>query len=166
MERIFTRSAWFLGLALVQVLLLNNIYLFGLATPFLYVYVILVLDKNIDRTVLMLIAFALGLLIDIFCNTPGVNAAAAVLLAFVRPELLRMFAPREEFENFEPGIHTLGIWPFMRYVLVALLLHHAAVYLLEAFTFAHIGYLLLRVLCSTLLTTMLVMSMEFIRHRS
>lgn len=166
MERIFTRSAWFLGLALVQVLLLNNIYLFGLATPFLYVYVILVLDKNIDRTVLMLIAFALGLLIDIFCNTPGVNAAAAVLLAFVRPELLRMFAPREEFENFEPGIHTLGIWPFMRYVLVALLLHHAVVYLLEAFTFAHIGYLLLRVLCSTLLTTMLVMSMEFIRHRS
>ena len=158
--------AWFLGLALVQVLLLNNIYLFGVATPFLYIYVILILDKGIDRTVLMLIAFALGLVIDIFCNTPGVNAAAAVLLAFVRPELLRMFAPREEFENFEPGIHTLGIWPFMRYVLVALLLHHAAVYLLEAFTFAHIGYLLLRILCSTLLTVMLVMSVEFIRHRS
>ena len=165
MERIFSRSAWLLGLALVQVLLLNNIYLFGLATPFLYIYLILVLDKNIDRTVLMLVAFALGLLVDVFCNTPGVNAAASVLLAFVRPQLLRMFAPREEFENFEPGIHTLGIWAFMRYVLVALLLHHAAVYFLEAFSFAHIGYLLLRILCSTLLTVMLVMSIEFIRHR-
>lgn len=165
MERIFSRSAWLLGLALVQVLLLNNIYLFGLATPFLYIYLILVLDKNIDRTVLMLVAFALGLLVDVFCNTPGVNAAASVLLAFVRPQLLRMFAPREEFENFEPGIHTLGFWAFMRYVLVALLLHHAAVYFLEAFSFAHIGYLLLRILCSTLLTVMLVMSIEFIRHR-
>ena len=59
MERILTRMAWFLGLALVQVLLLNNIYLFGVATPFLYIYVILILDKGIDRTVLMLIAFAL-----------------------------------------------------------------------------------------------------------
>ena len=166
MERILTRMAWFLGLALVQVLLLNNIYLFGVATPFLYIYVILILDKGIGRTVLMLIAFALGLVIDIFCNTPGVNAAASVFLAFVRPELLRMFAPREEFENFEPGIHTLGIWAFMRYALVALLLHHAAVYFLEAFTFAHIGHLLLRILCSTLLTVMLVMSVEFIRHRS
>ena len=166
MERILTRMAWFLGLALVQVLLLNNIYLFGVATPFLYIYVILILDKGIDRTVLMLIAFALGLVIDIFCNTPGVNAAASVFLAFVRPELLRMFAPREEFENFEPGIHTFGVWAFMRYALVALLLHHAAVYFLEAFTFAHIGHLLLRILCSTLLTVMLVMSVEFIRHRS
>ena len=166
MERILTRMAWFLGLALVQVLLLNNIYLFGVATPFLYIYVILILDKGIDRTVLMLIAFALGLVIDIFCNTPGVNAAASVFLAFVRPELLRMFAPREEFENFEPGIHTLGIWAFVRYALVALLLHHAAVYFLEAFTFAHIGHLLLRILCSTFLTVMLVMSVEFIRHRS
>ena len=165
MERIFSRSAWLLGLALVQVLLLNNIYLFGLATPFLYIYLILVLDKNIDRTVLMLVAFALGLLVDVFCNTPGVNAAASVLLAFVRPQLLRMFAPREEFENFEPGIHTLGIWAFMRYVLVALLLHHATVYFLEAFSFAHIGYLLARILCSTMLTMMLVMSIEFIRHR-
>ena len=38
MERLFSRIAWFVGLVLVQVLLLNNICLFGLATPFVYIY--------------------------------------------------------------------------------------------------------------------------------
>ena len=165
MERILTRTAWCIGLVLVQVLLLNKISLFGLATPFLYIYIVLVADRNTDHNLLMLIAFAAGLVVDIFSNTPGVNAAASVLLAFLRPGLLRLFSPREEFENFEPGIHTLGFWPFMRFVTVSLLVHHAAVFFIEAFSFAHLGYLLLRTLCSTLLTIMLVISIDSIRHR-
>ena len=47
MERFFTRIAWFIGLVFVQVLILNNIYLFWLATRFLYIYLILVLDKDV-----------------------------------------------------------------------------------------------------------------------
>lgn len=165
MEKTLTRIAWFVGLVLVQILLLNKIYLFGLATPFVYVYFILVLDKEVDKNALMLLAFVLGLVVDVFCNTPGVNAGASVLLAFSRERLLRLFMPREEFENFEPGIRSMGIWPFLRYAFLAVLLHHSALFLLEAFSFAHIGYLLLRILCSALLTVMLVMSIEFVRHR-
>ena len=165
MEQFLNRFAWFLGMVLVQVLILNHICLFGLATPFLYIYFSLVLDKDIDRITLMLMAFALGLVVDIFCNTPGVNAGASVLLAFLRPTLLRLFAPREEFDNFEPGIHTLGIWPFVRYISVPTLLHHIVLFMLETFSVAHIGYLWLRILCSTLLTILLMMGIEFIRHR-
>lgn len=166
MEKSLTRVAWFVGLVLVQILLLNKIYLFGLATPFVYVYFILVMDKEMDKNKLMLLAFVLGLVVDVFCNTPGVNAGASVLLAFSRERLLRLFMPREEFENFEPSIRSMGVWPFLRYAFLAVLLHHSALFLLEAFSFAHIGYLLLRILCSALLTVMLVMSIEFVRHRS
>jgi rod shape-determining protein MreD len=165
MERMLTRTAWFVGMVLLQVLLLNNICLFGLATPFVYVYFLLTLDRDIDNSVLMLIAFSLGLVIDIFCNTPGVNAGASVLVAFMRPGLLRMFSPRDEYENFEPGIYTLGIGGFVRYSAVAVLLHHTALFLLESFSFVNFGYLLLRILCSTLLTMMFVMAIEFIRHK-
>lgn len=165
MEKTLTRIAWFVGLVLAQVLLFNKIYLFGLATPFVYVYFILALDKEVDKNKLMLLAFVLGLVVDVFCNTPGVNAGASVLLAFSRERLLRLFMPREEFENFEPSIGSMGIWPFLRYAFLAVLLHHSALFLLEAFSFAHIGYLLLRILCSALLTVMLVMSIEFVRHR-
>ena len=165
MERILNRIAWFVGLAFVQALLLNNISLFGLATPFIYVYFILALDKDTDPISLMAMAFALGLVIDIFSNTPGVNAGASVLLAFLRPSLLRLFSPRDEYENFEPGIYTLGIWPFVRYAFVSVLLHHTVLFFLEAFSFAHIGFLLLRILCSALLTVVLIMAIEFVRHK-
>lgn len=165
MERTLTRIAWFVGLVLVQVLLLNKIWLFGLATPFIYIYFLLVLDKDIDRNALMVMAFTLGLAVDVFSNTPGVNAAASVLVAFIRPGLLRLFSPRDEYENFEPGIYTLGVWAFVRYVSVAALLHHAVLFFLEAFSLVNAGYLLLRVFCSALLTVMLVMTIEFLRHK-
>ena len=165
MERILTRVAWFIGLVLVQVLLLNNICLFGLATPFIYVYFLLAMDKDTDRIALMIMAFALGLAVDVFSNTPGVNAGASVLVAFLRPSLLRLFSPRDEYENFEPGIYTLGVWAFVRYVFALTLLHHTALFLLEAFSLTHIEYLSLRILCSTLLTIVLVMAVEFVRHK-
>ena len=165
MERILSYAAWFLGISLLQVLILNNIFLFGAATPFLYIYPLLTLNRNIDRNLLMIIAFVAGLVIDIFSNTPGVNAAASVLTAFMRPGVLRMYAPREEFEDFEPNIHVLGIWAFFRYVITIVCIHHAALFLLEAFSLAHIGYLSLRILFSTLLTSFLVMAIELIRHR-
>ena len=165
MERIFARIAWFIGLVLVQALLLNNIWLFGLATPFVYVYLLLVIDKDIDHISLMVIAFLLGLAVDVFSNTPGVNAGASVLVAFMRPGLLRLFSPRDIYENFEPGIYTLGVGAFVRYAFMMILLHHSALYLLEAFSLANIGYLILRILCSALLTLAFVMAIEYVRHK-
>lgn len=160
-----TRVAWFIGLVLVQVLLFNNISLFGLATPFVYVYFLLVLDRDIDHNMLMLIAFFLGLVIDIFSNTPGVNAGASVLIAFIRPGILRLFSPRGEYENFEPGIYTLGGGAFVRYAIILVLLHHATLFFLETFSLVNVGYLLLRILCSALLSMMLVMAIEYVRHK-
>lgn len=160
-----TRVAWFIGLVLVQVLLFNNISLFGLATPFVYVYFLLVLDRDIDHNMLMLIAFFLGFVIDIFSNTPGVNAGASVLIAFIRPGILRLFSPRGEYENFEPGIYTLGGGAFVRYAIILVLLHHATLFFLEAFSLVNVGYLLLRILCSALLSMMLVMAIEYVRHK-
>ena len=165
MERILTRIAWFVGLALIQVLIFNKICLFGLATPFVYVYFILAMDRDINHNVLMVMAFMLGLVVDVFYNTPGVNASASVLVAFLRPNLLRLFTPRDEFESFEPGIHVMGIWPYVRYAFTVVLLHHAALFFLETFSFARIEFLLLRILCSTLLTVLLLVSVEFIRHK-
>ena len=165
MERVLNRIVWFIGLVLVQALFLNNICLFGLSTPFIYVYFLLTLDKDVDHNALMVMAFFLGLTADIFSNTPGVNAGASVLIAFMRPVILELFSPRGEYENFEPGIYTLGFWAFVRYAMVLILIHHAVLFLLEAFTLANIEYLLLRTLCSALLTTMFVIAIEFIRHK-
>lgn len=76
-------------LVLLQVLVLNYVHIGQYATPLFYIYFILKFHTDTGRKELMLWSFAIGLCIDIFSNTPGMNAAAAVLLAFCRPLLLR-----------------------------------------------------------------------------
>ena len=70
-------------MVLLQVLILNNVHIAGYATPFLYIYLILKFESDVPRNVLMLWAFFLGLSVDIFSDTPGMNASATVLLAFL-----------------------------------------------------------------------------------
>ena len=69
------RIGWFVGLILLQVLILNNVHIAGVATPFLYVYFILKFNSGTSRNELMVWGFCMGLAIDIFSNTPGMNAA-------------------------------------------------------------------------------------------
>ena len=79
------KIGWFIGLVLLQVLILNNVHIAGYATPFLYIYLILKFESETPRNALMLWAFFLGLTVDIFSDTPGMNAAATVALAFFTP---------------------------------------------------------------------------------
>ena len=72
-----------LVLLIVQALVLNNIHLFGFATPLLYVYTVICMRRNFPRWAALVISFLLGLGIDIFSNTPGVAACSLTLLAFV-----------------------------------------------------------------------------------
>lgn len=164
MEKILRRFGWFVCLVLVQVLIFNKICWFGLATPFVYIYFLLALDQDVSRCHLLLLGFALGLCIDVFSNMWGINAASCVLLAFSRPWLLRMFTSHEEYESFEPSMAVMGKWAFVCYVLCAVFLHHTMLFLLESFSFVHIGYLLLRILCSLLFTSLFIIFLDLIRH--
>ena len=60
------RILWLVLLVLVQVLVLNHIHLGGYATPFLYVYFILVLNCDVKRNEMLLMGFFLGLVVDVF----------------------------------------------------------------------------------------------------
>ena len=66
MIKILHRMEWFLGLVLLQVLVLNQMHVGGYATPFFYIYFILKFNSRIGRNNLMLWAFFLGLMVDAF----------------------------------------------------------------------------------------------------
>ncbi len=156
----FKRLGWFWLLVFIQVLVLNHVHLMGYAMPFLYVYLILTLNVNVSRNILLLWGFFLGLAVDVFSNTPGMNAAATTFLAFMRPSLLTLFTPRDCAEDMEPGIKSMGFWLFFRYVLVGVALHHTVLLAIESFSFFDLGFLSLEILSSTLLTTFCVMAIE------
>ena len=118
------KIGWFICLVLLQVLILNNVHIAGYATPFLYIYLILKFESDVSRNTLMLWAFFLGLTVDVFSDTPGMNAAATVLLAFLRPIFLRLFVPRDTLDTLIPAVRTMGIFPFLKYLVICVLVHH------------------------------------------
>ena len=154
------KIGWFICLVLLQVLILNNVHIAGYATPFLYIYLILKFESDVPRNALMLWAFFLGLAVDILSDTPGMNAAATVLLAF-----LRLFVPRDTLDTLVPAVRTMGISPFLKYLVASVLVHHGMLLTLEFFSFVHIGALLLRIVTSTLLTVACIMAVEGIRKK-
>ena len=135
------RGLWLLALVLIQVLVLNHIHIGGYATPFAYVYFMLVLNRDVKRNVLLLLGF------------------------FVRPWLLTLFVPRDSVDDWEPGIRSMGFGSFLGYAAMAVFLHHAVLLLLDTFSFFSWTLLLLKVVCSTALTTFCVMMMESVRRK-
>ena len=154
------RIGWFIGLVLLQVLILNNVHIAGYATPFLYIYFILKFNSGTSRNELMFF----GLTIDVFSDTPGMNAAATVLLAFLRPSLLRLFTPRDNQDNLVPSFKSMGITPFLKYTTASVFIHSLALLSIEFFSFSGIWLLLLRVALCTVLTVTCIVAVEGIRR--
>lgn len=160
------RIEWFVGLVLFQVLILNQMHIGGYATPFLYIYFILKFNSKVGRNQLMLWAFALGLSVDMFGNTPGMNAAACTCLAFFRNSLLRLVTLRDMDEAFRPGIKSLGFSAFLRYVLMASVLFCLVLLLIDTFSFLNLVTLLLKIVTSALATVVCMFCMESIGEKN
>ena len=159
------RIEWFVGLVLIQVLVLNQLHVGGYATPFLYIYFILKFNSKIGRNSLMIWAFMLGLTVDVFGNTPGMNAAACTCLAFFRNSLLRLVTLRDLDEAFRPGIKSLGLAVFSRYILLATTLFCTLLLLIDTFTFFNLPVLFLKIVTSIASTMVCVFCVESIGGR-
>lgn len=153
----------FVILLLVQVLVCNNISLFHVATPFIFVYVLFRLPINIHVNWLMAISFAVGLLIDIFSDTYGMNALACTVTAALRNVVLRLYVPRrDEITDPVPSIRSLGTAVFMKYLVSMTFCYCALIVTIELFSTANILHAMLRVICSTALSFVLMLGIDSI----
>lgn len=152
-------------LAFVQVFILNHIHLGGYVNAYFYLWFLLKMNRYTSRTELMLWGFCLGLTIDLFADPPGMNAAAATLVAFLRPTILSWFTKRDLFDDFEPSARSMGIIPYFSYALYLILIHHAVLLSLDMFTITGSWLLLLNILLSTLFTLFFVIVFEFLRKK-
>lgn len=151
----------FVSLVLLQVWVFNHVHILGLITPLLYVYFILKLSSKMSRNAVVVWAFFLGLCIDVFNNTPGLNALALTVVGFFRHYLLQLMISREE-DAIIPSSKTLGLWGFMRYAMIMVLLHHTILFVTEAFSVYSPIILSLKIVGSSLLTLLLIFALEII----
>ena len=165
MEGIVNRLIMFVVLALVQVLVLNYVWLFNVATPLLYVFFVITFPRNSAKGEVLVWCFLLGLVIDLFSNTPGLASGSMTLLGLLQPYLLELFVPRDSAENMEVSVTTLGLGKFITFSLILTLFYALLFFALEAFNFFEWQMWLLRAVCSNVLTMVLMLAIESVRSK-
>lgn len=155
----------FVLLVLVQVFVLSNIRLLGFINPYIYVLFIFLLPVKFSRGLSVIFAFILGLIIDAFSNTIGMHAFSAVLIAFLRNPVIKIFTSIEEGANPVPSFYTFGVAAFIKYITTLVLIHHTTFFLLEIFTFVGLGQTLLRILLNTGITTVILLGITSFKKK-
>jgi rod shape-determining protein MreD len=156
----------FFILIFFQVLILNNINLGGLFNPYLYILFIILLPFEISGWLLLTLSFVTGFSVDYFSHQHGLHTAACVFLGFVRPSVLKYFAPREGYENVvEPNIYIFGFRWFFKYIVICTIIHHVTLFYLEIFRFSDFFFTLARVIVSAIFTVVLIILTQYMFYR-
>jgi hypothetical protein len=116
---------------------------------------------------LMLVSFLFGLTLDYFTQTPGLHAAACVMIAYLRSFVVNILIPQEGAEqNYKsPSPVSMGWAPYAVYVLVLTIVHHIYLVLLEWLQFGSFLFFLGKVLATTGISLMLVLITELLFFR-
>ena len=160
---VLKRSFILVLFCLVQVMVLNRIHLFNCATPLLYVYYAIIFPRSYPKWAIMLWCFAMGLVIDAFSNTPGVASASMTLVGALQPVFLELFLPRDADEKIKVSAAALGVSKFSTLSLILTFIFCLVFFALESFSFFNWLYWLECVVGSTLLTLILIFTLECFR---
>lgn len=166
MIRIISKYAvMFISLVLIQVLIFNQVQFSGFFNPYIYVLFVILLPLSAPRYLILISAFLLGLVIDIFSNSLGVHSAATVFVAYIRPLVIRLISNREDDRSDYPGLNQNKLSWFINYVFIMVFLHHAILFYLEVYTFANFFNTLYRVILSSLFSIIVIVLSQFLVFR-
>lgn len=149
----------------LQIFFMRSVVLFNYAFCFVYIAGVLILPGDISRMYLLLIGFATGFVVDVFNNTFGMHAAATVLIAYIRPFLIKYQMESKGMERADVGIRAQGLGGFLSYILPLIFLHHTVLFLMEMNNFGMILHTLLRITASAILTATVIVLLELFSRR-
>jgi hypothetical protein len=145
----------------LQVFVVRNLVFFEVGFCFLYISVILFLPNTVPVSGVLIIAFVVGLVIDIFSNTAGLHASACVLIAFLRSYILKILFPTRGLETeLVISLEGLGTERFIRYIVIMTFTHHLYLFFIEAGTIQFFLNTSLKVVSSVLFTSLVVFLMH------
>ena len=153
---------------LIQVYVLNKIpHLQQFVIPYLYYLFILWLPFSVSRIGLLIIGFLTGMELDFFTMTPGLHAAACILLAYCRPFVINILTPKDptEFNDREPSPRAMGWTPYLVYVLILTLFHHSYLTFLQWLSFGTFLQFLIKIVATTAISMLLIITTELLFPR-
>ena len=162
---VFKRAGLFVAFTLAQTLILGRIHLFGYATPLLYVYFVLLFPRNYPKWGVLLWSFGLGLVVDIFFNTPGLASASMTLLGAIQPYYFELYVSRDAAENMQPSMKNIGWVKYFYYSMVLVMIYCMVFFTLDSFTFYNWIVWLKSVVGSAALTLLMILTFETVQDK-
>ncbi len=153
---------YFVLYLLAQVMLFKQLVLFNTAFCFLYVAFILLLPIETNSMILMLVAFVLGIGVDVFYDSLGLHAFSLVLVAYLRNYWLGTITPQGGYDAGEgPTLAVNGLQWFMVYALPLVFVHHFVLFFTEAGGFGIFWFTMLKVITSLVFTMGVILFLQY-----
>ncbi len=152
---------------LVQVLLLGeDLMLFNKAFCFVYLTFLLLAPLEWGSLILMGVGFGVGLVLDMFYDTPGMHAASSVFMMYIRSLWVNMITPQGGYDTIVlPSIRNMGLQWFSMYAAPLIFLHHFVLLMIEAGGFSSFGFTFVKILSSSLFTFVVIVMVQYLFYR-
>ena len=146
----------FILLLILQGLIFNKFDLFGLYDPHISIMFVLIFPIKLNRTFFLIVSFFFGLILDYFTNSIGVNAAAFVTIAFLKPYIMNFvfgkFYDPHGLKILKNYIKDSTIYQKVLFILIIILIHHFIMFSLESFAIDQIKVVFKKTLYTSLLS--------------
>ena len=157
---------WFFGLIFIQIFFLDALD-FGTYSSFFSPIIItfFILKQRLNTTVLQLLiaAFFLGLITDVFRNTLGLNTSILLIITFLKPTFLYAISSKEDIEkDVDLNIFNLGVFRFLLFFSISIFTYHLLFFILEQFSFYNFLTLLFRALINTFSALLFLVFLQYI----
>lgn len=142
-------------LVAVQIFLLNRITLFGKYIPVLYPVFVMFYPFFRNKFQFLGLSFFLGLSIDAFLGTWGINALATTFVAYFRTVIFRTSTDTStDFFSFQ----SLQWLQFVVFILSSIFIHQLVVQYVEFFKLTRFFEILLNVIITSLISFVFIIA--------
>ena len=125
----------FIGLLLLQVLVLNHINLFGFINPMVYIVWVMFYPIKKKKTLFLVLSFLLGLCVDIFSDSGGINAAATLCIAYFRLSILNTILRKTDYDYLLFNLRAISFGKALLFISTLTVIHHFIIFSLEYFSY-------------------------------
>jgi hypothetical protein len=117
----------------------------------------LLLPFRTPRELQFLLAFGIGLVVDLSMQSPGLHAGASVFTIAVRSIILRLLEPRGGYDKLHSPTLQRFKWPwFASFMSILSFVHILFYFSMEVFTPLFLGAILIKTLLSWFVSTLFI----------
>lgn len=147
----------FVVLLPAQAILFNNLILFNVALPIVFIYVIITLPVTMSETMALTAGFITGLCMDIMSDTPGVNALSCTILAALRRPVFHLYVPSDnDLADQRPLPRTMGTAAFLKYAGTMTVIYCLMYFTVDSLRIFNVELWLLRIACSSVFSFIII----------